>query len=75
MFIIDFVGYLIDSTTAIKTDTSVYIGDIIDRNVTIFIDNCTQLMCKSNGIKKEKIPCQSKFDFFYFNKQKNFILI
>ncbi len=66
--IIDLVGYLINSTTAVKTNTSVYIGDILDLNTTVFINNCTQLSCKSTGVKKEKIPCQGKF-YLYFDQQ------
>ncbi|CAF3360715.1 unnamed protein product [Rotaria sp. Silwood1] len=53
------VGYMIDSITAVQTNTPVYIGDILDRNTSIFVDNCTQLMCKSNGLMKVKVPCQS----------------
>ncbi|CAF2400006.1 unnamed protein product [Rotaria sp. Silwood2] len=53
----DFVGYLIDSTTAVQTNTAVYIGDRLDRNTSIFVDNCTQVICKSNGLTKQKIPC------------------
>ncbi|CAF0819035.1 unnamed protein product, partial [Rotaria sordida] len=53
-----FVGYLTNSTTAVHTNSSVYIGDILDRNTSIFVDNCTQLMCKSEGLTKQKIPCQ-----------------
>ena len=59
-FVEDFVGYLINAVTAIKTNISVYIGDILDRNEAIFVDNCTQLICEPNGVKKEKVPCQSK---------------
>ncbi|UJR36312.1 hypothetical protein I4U23_029040 [Adineta vaga] len=53
----DFVGYLINSTTLLVTDISIKIDDKIDRNASIFIDNCTQLACKPNGITKEKVPC------------------
>jgi hypothetical protein len=59
-FIKDFIGYLINSTTTNKTNTSVYIDDILDRNTSIFVDNCTQLTCKLNGVQKENIPCQGK---------------
>ena len=47
-----------NSTIANKTDQPVYIGDIIDRNVSIFVDNCTQLFCKTNGLEKVKVPCR-----------------
>ncbi|CAF4491519.1 unnamed protein product [Rotaria socialis] len=53
-----FVGYLMNAITAAVTNTSVHIGDILDRNTTVFVDNCTRLMCKSNGIEKQKVPCQ-----------------
>jgi hypothetical protein len=62
-FIKDFVGYFINSTTANKTNSPVYIGDIVDRNTSISVDNCTQLICKANGIEKVKIPCQGTYKF------------
>jgi hypothetical protein len=64
-----FVGYLIDSTTAIPTNVSVYIGDVLDRNRTVFVDNCTQLMCKPDGLKKDKVPCRGESHFYF--KEKN----
>jgi len=64
-FIKDFIGYFINSTTANKTNSPVYIGDIVDRNTSISVDNCTQLICKANGIEKVKIPCQGTYKFYY----------
>ncbi|CAF1645569.1 unnamed protein product, partial [Adineta ricciae] len=53
----DFVGYLINSTTLEVTNISIKIDDKIDRNASIFINNCTRLTCKPNGIIKEQVPC------------------
>lgn len=56
----DFVGYIINSATGVITNTPVYIGDILDRNTSVFVDNCTRLACKSRGIEKQKTPCECK---------------
>jgi hypothetical protein len=48
-----------------RTNERVYIGDIIDRNTSIFVNYCTQLICKSNGLTKVKIPCRGKNEILF----------
>jgi hypothetical protein len=57
---LDLVGYLIPPTTDVSKNTSVHIGDILDREAVIFVDNCTQLVCQPTGIKKKQVPCQGR---------------
>lgn len=61
---LDFVGYLIDSNTNTTTETSVYIGDVIDRDASVLVNNCTKLVCKPRGVTKEKVPCKGKRRYF-----------
>lgn len=56
-----FVGYYMDSKTTKATNQSVYIGDKVDRDASIVVNNCTRLVCRSEGTEKVKIPCQGKW--------------
>lgn len=58
-----FVGYYINSTSTTQTDQPVSIDDIIDRDSSIFVDNCTRLMCTPDGLTKVKIPCQNDCEY------------
>ena len=57
---LDFVGYLINPTSGVVTTTVVRIGDKLDRNTNVSVDNCTQLVCQPNGLKRQKVPCRGK---------------
>ncbi|CAF0782230.1 unnamed protein product [Didymodactylos carnosus] len=60
----DIVGYMINSTTAQKTNIEVRIGDVVDRSGVIYINNCTDLICDATGLKKVGVPCQEECRYY-----------